>query len=255
MSADPAQLYLLSQLLVAGMAAVTMPVLLFIAAPYGRHAGPGWGPQVNARLSWIVMEAPAPLLFLATYAAGPNAWRPVPLLLCGLWVVHYTYRAFLYPLRLRNRGKKNALLAVVLAFLFNCANSFANAWAISFEATHLDRSWLFDPRLWFGTVLFVVGHAVNRRSDDILIHLRKPGETGYRIPQGGLFRWVSCPNYLGEIIEWAGFALAAWTRPALLFFLFTCANLLPRALANHRWYLEKFPDYPKERKALIPYVL
>lgn len=29
-------------------------------------------------------------------------------------------------------------------------------------------------------------------------------EQGYSIPMGGLFRWVSCPHYLGEIIIYAG---------------------------------------------------
>ncbi|MGL5956334.1 MAG: 3-oxo-5-alpha-steroid 4-dehydrogenase, partial [Brevinema sp.] len=39
------------------------------------------------------------------------------------------------------------------------------------------------------------------------------------------------------------------------FFLWTVANLLPRALTSHRWYLDHFPDYPKDRKALIPFLL
>ena len=37
--------------------------------------------------------------------------------------------------------------------------------------------------------------------------------------------------------------------------MFTLCNLLPRALANHRWYRARFADYPKERCALIPCLL
>jgi hypothetical protein len=42
---------------------------------------------------------------------------------------------------------------------------------------------------------------------------RRSSDTGsvfgkYKIPQGGLFRWLSCPNLVGEMIEWIGFAIA-----------------------------------------------
>jgi hypothetical protein len=60
---------------------------------------------------------------------------------------------------------------------------------------------------------------------------------------------------MGEIIEWCGWALATWTFAGAAFAFFTIANLLPRALSHHRWYREKFPDYPRERKAIIPGVL
>jgi protein-S-isoprenylcysteine O-methyltransferase Ste14 len=65
---------------------------------------------------------------------------------------------------------------------------------------------------------------------------------------------VTCPNYLGEILEWLGFALATWSLAGLAFALYTAANLAPRAFANHRWCREQFPDYPKNRKALFPFL-
>ena len=75
---------------------------------------------------------------------------------------------------------------------------------------------------------------------------------GYVIPRGGMFRYVSAPNYLGEMMEWLGFAIATWSLTGLSFFVWTVANLGPRAFANHRWYKNRFPDYPPERRALIP---
>ena len=47
----------------------------------------------------------------------------------------------------------------------------------------------------------------------------------------------------------------AWSLPALAFAMWTAANLIPRALWRHRWYREKFPDYPPSRRAVIPGVL
>jgi hypothetical protein len=30
---------------------------------------------------------------------------------------------------------------------------------------------------------------------------------------------------------------------------------MPRALQNHRWYRAQFPDYPANRKALVPFLI
>ena len=53
------------------------------------------------------------------------------------------------------------------------------------------------------------------------------------------------PNYLGEIVEWTGWALATWSLAGLAFAVYTAANLAPRAVANHDWYLSTFDDYPR----------
>jgi len=65
---------------------------------------------------------------------------------------------------------------------------------------------------------------------------------------------VASPNYFGEIVEWTGWALATWSLPGLAFALFTMANLVPRAHANRVWYIDTFPDYPRQRKRVIPFV-
>ena len=93
---------------------------------------------------------------------------------------------------------------------------------------------------------------VNRHSDLILKGLRKDDDEGYRIPFGGFYRWVSSPNYLGELAIWFGFAIATWSLPGLTFAIWTAANLVPRARANHLWYKDKFIDYPEGRRILIP---
>ena len=55
-----------------------------------------------------------------------------------------------------------------------------------------------------------------------------------------------------EIVEWLGWALLTWSPAGLAFAAWTMANLVPRARAHHRWYRERFPDYPARRKALVP---
>ena len=234
------------------MAPVTFLYLLRRAAPYGRHyAGAGWGPHVPARLAWIVMELPAPVLFLVVYLNGDGALRITPLLFLAMWQAHYLNRTFVYPFRVRASGRKTPLLLVGSGFLFNAINAYINARFIS-EFGEYATEWLADPRFLIGVGVFLAGLALNLHADNTLMRLRRPGETGYAIPQGGGFRFVSCPNYLGEILEWTGWAVATWSSCGLAFMLLTIANLAPRARSNHRWYRGTFSDYPANRRALIP---
>ena len=236
------------------LAPVTLVVLLFLTAPYGRHNRPGWGPQVPVRAGWLIMEIPTFLVFFPVYFMGAHRLSPVSLVLVGLWVLHYGYRTFLYPRRLETGGKRMPLLVALSGFGIQTLNSGLQAWWLGALGDYA-TAWLWDPRFVLGVALFGIGMVINHQSDNILLSLRAPGSSGYRIPRGGLFRFVSAPNYLGEILEWAGWALATWSLPGLAFALYATSNLLPRALSNHRWYRETFPDYPPERRALFPGLL
>jgi hypothetical protein len=71
-----------------------------------------------------------------------------------------------------------------------------------------------------------------------------------------MFEYVSAANYFGECVEWFGFAVASWSLSGLAFSIFTLSNIGPRACHHHQWYKEKFGSkYPKDRKALIPFIL
>ena len=108
---------------------------------------------------------------------------------------------------------------------------------------------------WLGLTVWALGLFINLDSDAVLRNLRKPGESGYKIPRGGAFELVSGANYFGEIVEWCGYALAAGgALPAVAFAFFTFANTAPRAYHHHLWYREKFDDYPRQRRAVIPWV-
>lgn len=232
-------------ILIAG--AVIFPFLLAVPAPYGRHWKPGWGPTLSARTAWVVQEVPSFVIFVALWAVHPQRGALTVFLPGLLFTVHYFQRVFVYSLMQRGAKKPNPLLTVLMAIAFNAANASGNA--VSLAARPLDAAFLA------GVAIFLAGFAVNLHSDRVLRGLRGPGETGYKIPTGGLYQWVSAPNYLGEMMEWLGFAIATQTLAGWAFFAFTFANLAPRALTHHRWYRAKFPEYPRERRALIPYVL
>jgi protein-S-isoprenylcysteine O-methyltransferase Ste14 len=168
-------------------------------------------------------------------------------------MVHYGQRTFIFPLLIK--GKQPMPISIIIfGILFNGINTYLQGrWIYTFSPPYL-VNWLFSPLFIIGLIIFLSGFIINLHSDHIIRNLRKTGETEYKIPYGGMFRWVSCPSYLGEITEWTGWAIITWSLPGLVFAGWTFANLFPRARSHHKWYLETFPDYPKRRKALIPYI-
>jgi 3-oxo-5-alpha-steroid 4-dehydrogenase 1 len=124
-------------------------------------------------------------------------------------------------------------------------------------------SWT-SPNFVFGLIAFGIGLASNILHDEILHDLRRDNPLGpdgkhkYLIPKGYLYDYISYPNYLSEWLEFAGFALAASPRweytPPWMFLVAEIMVMLPRAYKGHQWYREKFPDYPKNRKVVIPFI-
>lgn len=169
-------------------------------------------------------------------------------------MLHYFNRAVIFPIRTRTAGKKVPLVITFSAIFFNLVNGAMIGYYLGFVQEY-NNSWLHTPQMIIGLLVFLIGVYINVQSDNILLNLRKPGETGYKIPQGGLFAYISCPNLFGEMIEWVGFAIMTWSLPGAAFAIWTIANLLPRALDHHQFYLEKFSNYPPQRKAVVPFVL
>ena len=237
------------------VAVATFGALFFVNAPYGRFTRKGWGPQINARWGWILMETPVLLTFLVLFGVSDRKSNPVSLVLLAFWLAHYVHRSLIYPFRVRSSRPSITVGVICMGATFNVGNGYLNGRYLFSLGPELHNSWLLDPRFIIGALLFWLGFALNQHSDQLLIKLRAGGKTGYRIPRGGGYRFVSCPNYLGEMLEWGGWALACWNLGALAFLVWTVANLAPRAIKTHRWYRKEFPDYPPERKALLPFIV
>lgn len=234
------------------LAALTFLSLCFRAAPYGRHIERGWGPHLDSRWGWVLMEAPACVVFAVVFALGDHAHQTVPLLLLVVWQVHYFHRSFVFPFRIPGGGKSLPLAIAAMGASFNTLNGYLNARWVSHLGSY-DEAWLDDLRLWVGLGIFVVGLVINIRADNVLFALRRAGQ-GYQVPRGGLYEWIVSPNYLGEILEWVGWAVLTWSWAGLAFALYTAANLVPRARAHLAWYRKTFPDFPAERRAILPKV-
>jgi 3-oxo-5-alpha-steroid 4-dehydrogenase 1 len=238
-----------------GIAAVIFFVLLRVPAPYGRTARLGWGPLISSQLGWIVMESAAVFTFLFIFLFCYKRLNAVSCAFLFLWELHYLNRAYIFPVRMKSGQRRIAVSVVGMALVFNAVNGWTNGIYLFSMSTPYPEAWFGDIRFITGTLLFLAGLSINALSDDLLRRQRKKQGKDYVVPEGFLFRYISCPNYFGEILEWLGWALLTWSLAGLSFFFWTCANLAPRALTYHRWYKAHFPEYPKQRKALIPFVL
>ena len=190
------------------------------------------------------MEAPAALLFAIFFITGKSADTLTAAIFLIMWEAHYLHRSFIYPLRFRDNTKKMPVIIAGMAFFFNVVNAYLNGRYLFDLSGGYSPEWLGGPRFLIGCVLFIIGMIINQQADGVLRRLRKQGESVYRIPRGGLYRWISCPNYFGEILEWSGWAIATWSPAGLSFAVWTIAVLLPRARSHHIWYRSHFSDYP-----------
>lgn len=245
-----------------GLAGLVFVLLFAVSAPYGRHSRTGWGPQINRTAGWVLMEAPSAVGMALLFALGRHRASAAAAVFLCLWQLHYLNRAFVFPFRLRGGNRRMPLAIALFAVCFNLGNVYFNGRHLFELGPGYPDAWLFDPRFIGGALLFVAGYSINLHSDQILLRLRRAAsgaargraDGDYQIPRGGAFELVSCPNYLGELIEWSGWALATWSLPGLSFAVWTAANLVPRAWTHHRWYRSRFPDYPARRRAVIPFV-
>jgi len=237
------------------VAVIIFPILLKVTQPYGRHSKNNFGPMINNRFGWFFMEFPSLAIFGYYIFIKANLLNFLILIPALLWMLHYIHRVLIFPLQIRTARKKIPLLIVLLAFIFNIINGFLNGYWFVHFAPDYSSGVMINLRLIAGVIIFFSGFAINKYHDAILIKLRPASGDGYKIPYGGLFKYVSCPNFFGEIISWAGYALVAFNLPALSFLIWTLINLSTRALDHHRWYIKEFPEYDKNRKALIPFLL
>ncbi len=236
------------------IAVLLFPKLLKTISPYGRHLKIAKGLMIDNKLGWFLMEFPSLAIISWFLYMSNNLENILVDTAFAMWIIHYVNRTLIFPFRLRTKSKKMPLSVMISGVFFNIINAGLNGYWLAYLAPEQTSSFMRTPQFIIGVTVFITGFLINIYHDSILISLRR-NNTGYKIPKGGLYRYISSPNYLGEIMEWLGFAILCWSLPALAFVIWTSANLVPRALNNHDWYHQKFKDYPEERKAIFPFVL
>lgn len=229
--------------------------LYFVDAGYGKFRTNRWGYSIDNKIGWVLMEAPALVpIIVANVMFTPNRLQ---LLFMGLYALHYVYRSFIFPSLLK--GKSRMPLAIIaMGAGFNTMNSSLLCASIVLfpkdtytDLCHYAQHWYF----WVGIVLFFLGMYTHMKADHTIRNLRKPGDTNHYLPKGGMFDYVTSANYLGELLEWTGFAILLCNPAAWMFVWWTAANLVPRAHAINQKYRAEFGNgQVGNRKRVIPFV-
>lgn len=238
-------------------AVIVFVALHFVEAGYGMMYNRRWGPAIDNRVGWVLMEAPVFIVMIVLWSMSPRQWDIVPLVMFLLFQIHYFQRSFIFPLLIEGKSKM-PLSIILMGVIFNVLNAMMQGGWIFYvsDSNRYGVEWLWSWQFIVGLVVFAAGMAININSDYIIRHLRRPGDTRHYIPRGGMFKYVSSANYFGEWLEWTGFAILTWSWAGAVFSLWTFANLAPRARKIHARYLKEFgAEFAQLKlKKIIPFI-
>ncbi len=202
---------------------------------------------ISTRTGMVILYA-APLVALVIsalpYLSNPTT---IQLLVFASVFIHFAKRVLESLFLHKYSGPISIFTTLMIASFY----SFA-----AFLIGDLNRNPMQTQDAWsyLGIVLFIVGIIGNFNQHKALADLRKDS-LEYKIPRGGLFEYVVCPHYLFEIIAWTGIFLLSRHLGTFLVLAFIIAYLSARSIRTLAWYREKFKDFPKNRKGIVPFIL
>ena len=244
-------------LIMSLVAIIVFIALYFVTAGYGKFASKKWGPSVNNKIGWVLMESPVFILMTILWLMSSRCWEPALLVIFLIFQTHYFQRSFIFPLLLKGNSRM-PLSIVAMGATFNTLNALMQGgWLFYISpADRYPAEWLCSWQFICGTAIFIAGFFINLQSDKIIRGLRKPGDTKHYLPKGGMYNYVTSANYLGEIMEWIGFAILTWSWAGAVFALWTFANLVPRANTIYKKYKIEFKEEMegKSLKRVIPFI-
>lgn len=244
-------------MVMTGIAVVVFVSLFFVDAGYGKFYDKKWGPAINNKLGWVLMEAPVFIAMLVLWLCSDRRDDLVRMAFLFLFELHYIQRSFVFPFRLRGNSVM-PLSIILMGVTFNVLNALMQGGWIFYLSPddYYGPDWLTTPKFIGGFLIFLIGMYINIQSDDIIRNLRKDGDSGHYLPKEGMFRYVTSANYFGELVEWIGFAILTWSWSGAVFAVWTFANLAPRASRIYDRYKVEFGNQldTKKTKRMIPFI-
>ncbi len=242
-------------LIMSGIAAVVFVALYFLKAGYGMFRDSRWGISLNNKVAWVLMEAPVFIVMALLWWGSERRFETAPLIIFLLFELHYFQRSFVFPFLMKGKSRMPVSI-MLMGVVFNVLNGFMQGeWLFYLApADRYTTEWLTTPPFIIGTLIFFTGMVINWHSDNVIRHLRQPGDTRHYLPQKGLYRYVTSANYFGELVEWTGFAILTWSAAGAVFAWWTFANLVPRANAIYHRYQQEFGTQMGNRKRIFPFL-
>ena len=242
-------------LIMSGIAAVVFVALYFLKAGYGMFRDSRWGISLNNKVAWVLMEAPVFIVMALLWWGSERRFETAPLIIFLLFELHYFQRSFVFPFLMKGKSRMPVSI-MLMGVVFNVLNGFMQGeWLFYLApADRYTTEWLTTPPFIIGTLIFFTGMVINWHSDNVIRHLRQPGDTRHYLPQKGLYRYVTSANYFGELVEWTGFAILSWSAAGAVFAWWTFANLVPRANAIYHRYQQEFGTQMGNRKRIFPFL-
>lgn len=226
------------------------------------------GPQIGWSTVFLCEYAGPLFCYLISYYRpailyGPNAanakYHYAVNIAAACWSFHYIKRILetIFVHRF-----SHATMPITNLFK-NCSYYWGFAFYVGYYINHplYTPASFKDAQIYLGLLGFILAELGNFSIHIALRNLRPPGTTERKIPKPtinpftSLFNFVSCPNYTYEIVAWLSFSLMTQALPALLFTLAGGGQMVIWALGKHRNYRKEFPNYPRGRKSIFPFVI
>ncbi|PIA50773.1 hypothetical protein AQUCO_01200192v1 [Aquilegia coerulea] len=205
--------------------------------------------KLSSRTGMLTFYIPAFLAAVLSLGFFPNNELRFKLIVVAL-TIHFSKRIFEVLFVHKYSGGMSLDTAILISFSL-CFSSVTMIYN-----QHLTQN-IPEPSLdlkYVGVVLHLLGIIGNFYHHNILANLREKDDKGYKIPKGCLFNLVVCPHYLFEVLDFLGVSFISQTVYPFCFTVGSTLYLMGRSYATRKWYLSKFPNFPKEVKAMIPYV-
>lgn len=226
------------------------------------------GPQIAWKTVFLTEYAGPFFLYLIFYFRpailyGSEATKapthPYVTIACFAFCFHYAKRVFetqfIHRFSNGTMPIRNIFKNSGYYWLFACAISYFVNHPLYTPAS------FGDLQFYGGLAGFVFCQLGNLSTHIALRNLRPEGTKERNIPKPTsnpftvLFSLVSCANYTYEIGSWICFTIMTQTVTSGLFAIMGAAQMIAWAQKKHKNYRREFKDYPKGRKAIIPFVL
>ena len=139
--------------IMVAIAVVVFIALYFVEAGYGKMISSKWGPAINNKVAWVLMECPVFIVLLYMWMQSDRQWNAAPFIFFLLFELHYFQRSFIFPIILKGKSKM-PIAIMAMGMVFNTLNGFMQGeWIFYLSPEDMyTAEWLATPQFILGTL-------------------------------------------------------------------------------------------------------